>query len=80
MNDLLEERYRDAGLETHRVAEDPERVNLVGVRAGAGGGRSLILNGHIDTVPPVEADRGSAAAPGARRSSTGASTASARPT
>ena len=53
VNDLLEERYREAGLATHRVAEDPDRVNLVGVRAGAGGGRSLILNGHIDTVPPV---------------------------
>jgi acetylornithine deacetylase len=56
VNDVLEERYREAGLETHRVAEDPDRVNLVGVRAGAGGGRSLILNGHIDTVPPVEGD------------------------
>jgi acetylornithine deacetylase len=56
VNDALEERYREAGLETHRVAEDPDRVNLVGVRAGAGGGRSLILNGHIDTVPPVEGD------------------------
>ena len=53
-NDILEQRYRRAGLETHRVAEDPERLNLVGVRAGEGGGRSLILNGHVDTVPPVE--------------------------
>jgi acetylornithine deacetylase len=56
VNDVLEERYRTAGLETHRPAADPDRVNLVGVRAGAGGGRSLILNGHIDTVPPAEAD------------------------
>ena len=47
-----------AGLETHWVAEDPERQNLVGVRAGGGGGRSRCsLNGHIDTVPPAEADR-----------------------
>lgn len=28
------------------------RPNVVGVRRGAGGGRSLILNGHIDTVEP----------------------------
>jgi acetylornithine deacetylase len=56
VNDVLEERYREAGLATHRVAEHPDRVNLVGVRAGAGGGRSLILNGHVDTVPPVEGD------------------------
>lgn len=55
-NDILERRYAAAGLETHRPAVDPERSNLVGVRAGAGGGRSLILNGHVDTVPPVEAD------------------------
>jgi acetylornithine deacetylase len=53
VNDLLEERYRAAGLATHRPVHDPERVNLVGVRAGAGGGRSLIWNGHVDTVPPA---------------------------
>ena len=32
--------------------EAEQRANLVGVWEGAGGGRSLILNGHIDTVPP----------------------------
>ena len=26
--------------------------NIVGVRKGSGGGRSLILNGHVDVVPP----------------------------
>src|SRR5437899_1469983 len=55
-NELLRERYEQAGLETHWVAPDPERKNLVGVRKGAGGGRSLILNGHVDTVPPVDPD------------------------
>jgi acetylornithine deacetylase len=54
-NEVLHERYEAAGLETHWVASDPERRNLVGVRRGAGGGRSLIINGHVDTVPPVEA-------------------------
>lgn len=29
-----------------------DRPNVVGVRRGAGGGRSLLLNGHIDTVEP----------------------------
>src|SRR3989454_8204188 len=53
-NEVLRERYEQAGLETHWVAPDPERKNLVGVRRGRGGGRSLILNGHVDTVPPVE--------------------------
>ena len=54
VNDLLEERYRAAGLTTERVAADPARSNLVGVRPGTGGGRSLALNGHVDTVAPVE--------------------------
>ena len=31
-----------------------ERPNVVGVAKGSGQGRSLILNGHIDTVPPLE--------------------------
>ena len=53
-NEVLRERYEAAGLETHWVAADPERRNLVGIRRGAGGGRSLILNGHVDTVPPVD--------------------------
>ena len=53
-NEILRGRYEQAGLETHWVAEDPERKNLVGVRTGADGGRSLILNAHVDTVAPVE--------------------------
>ena len=28
-----------------------ERLNVVGTWAGSGGGRSLILNGHMDVVP-----------------------------
>ncbi|MEI7439488.1 MAG: M20/M25/M40 family metallo-hydrolase, partial [Thermoleophilia bacterium] len=54
VNDLLEESYRAAGLTVSRVAEDAERSNLVGIRKGTGGGRSLALNGHVDTVSPVE--------------------------
>jgi acetylornithine deacetylase len=57
VNEILQVLYADAGLETHWVAEDHERRNLVGIRRGSGGGRSLLLNGHIDTVPPTEADR-----------------------
>jgi acetylornithine deacetylase len=33
---------------THRLG--PDRVNVVGVLKGKGGGRSLMLNGHLDTV------------------------------
>lgn len=40
----------DLGLSTtvHRMA--PNRVNVLGVLAGEGGGRTLMLNGHTDTV------------------------------
>ena len=56
-NEILRERYEQAGLETHWVAPDPERRNLVGIRKGRNGsGRSLALNGHVDTVPPVDPD------------------------
>ncbi|MDO8185565.1 M20/M25/M40 family metallo-hydrolase [Conexibacter sp. JD483] len=50
---LLEQRYLALGLRTERVASDPVRPNLVATLAGAGDGRALILNGHVDTVPPV---------------------------
>jgi acetylornithine deacetylase/succinyl-diaminopimelate desuccinylase-like protein len=49
-NEVLRERLAGAELETTWVAPDPERRNLVAVRRGAGGGRSLVLNGHVDTV------------------------------
>ena len=44
--------YEAAGATIDMWAEEPGRDNLVGVVKGAGGGRSLIFNGHIDTVPP----------------------------
>ena len=41
---------RAAGLEVHLAEVRPGRPNVVGIAHGAGGGRSLLLNGHIDTV------------------------------
>jgi len=38
------------GLETRLYDVEPGRPNVVGVLKGSGGGRSLILNGHVDTV------------------------------
>lgn len=38
------------GLKTRLYDVEPGRTNVVGVLKGAGGGRSLILNGHMDTV------------------------------
>jgi len=39
-----------AGLEVELVETAPGRPNVVGIARGTGGGKSLILNGHMDTV------------------------------
>jgi len=44
------------GFQTYEVAPDPERVNLVALRKGHGGGRSLLFNGHVDTVAPFKCE------------------------
>ncbi len=40
----------DAGLEVDVVEAAPGRPSVVGTARGRGGGRSLMLNGHLDTV------------------------------
>jgi len=40
----------DLGLRVRTHHLGPKRVNVVGVLPGSGGGRSLMLNGHMDTV------------------------------
>lgn len=39
-----------AGLEVHVEEPVPGRPNVVGIARGRGGGKTLLLNGHIDTV------------------------------
>jgi|tagenome__1003787_1003787.scaffolds.fasta_scaffold20735981_2 acetylornithine deacetylase len=39
-----------AGLEVEVVEPEPGRPSVIGIARGSGGGRSLILNGHLDTV------------------------------
>ena len=41
---------RDAGLQVSVVEPVPGRPSVVGVLRGSGGGRSLMLNAHMDTV------------------------------
>ena len=41
---------RSLGLETIVYDVEPGRPNAVGVLKGGGGGRTLLLNGHTDTV------------------------------
>lgn len=46
------------GLEVHlEETELPGRRNVIGVARGGGGGRSLLLNGHLDTVGAAEVER-----------------------
>ncbi len=49
---FVAEVYRSLGAEVDVWAIEPGRENAVGVVKGAGGGRSLIYNGHVDVVPP----------------------------
>ena len=51
-NEALAELFAAAGTRNDLWEEEPGRANLVGVISGSGSGRSLIFNGHIDTVPP----------------------------
>jgi acetylornithine deacetylase len=54
--DLIAARLDAAGLEVHVEEAAPGRPNVVGIARGTGGGRSLILNGHTDTVGLLEPD------------------------
>ena len=50
-NEFLKPIMEGFGCKTDMFEKAPQRTNLVGTLKGTGGGRSLILNGHIDTVP-----------------------------
>jgi acetylornithine deacetylase len=49
---FLQHLYARAGADVDLFGLEPGRENCVGVLRGRGGGRSLILNGHVDVVPP----------------------------
>ena len=50
-NQYLAGHYRQLGVEVDLWEVEPKRANLAGVWRGTGGGKSLLFNGHIDTVP-----------------------------
>lgn len=52
VNTYLKPVMESFGLVTDMWEEEPGRANLVGICKGTSGGRSLIFNGHIDTVAP----------------------------
>jgi formylaminopyrimidine deformylase len=50
-NRFLERSLATMGFKVDLFEKEKERENLVGLLRGSSGGRSLILTGHIDTVP-----------------------------
>jgi acetylornithine deacetylase len=50
ISDYIEDWMKSLGLETTRYDVEQGRPNVVGVLRGAGGGKDLMLNGHMDTV------------------------------
>ncbi len=48
--DFIEGWAREAGLEAHRLEQTPDRPSVLVRASGTGGGRTLLLCGHIDTV------------------------------
>ncbi|SCE93438.1 acetylornithine deacetylase [Micromonospora viridifaciens] len=44
------------GFDVHRLEKRPGRPSLVAIAHGTGGGRSLMLNGHLDTVGTANYD------------------------
>jgi acetylornithine deacetylase len=48
--------YQEAGADPDYWEVEPQRTNVAAVYRGAGGGKSLIYNGHVDVVPPGQAE------------------------
>lgn len=52
--EFMAERMRALGLEAELQPVEDDRVNAIGRWRGAGGGSSLMFNGHVDTNPVTE--------------------------
>jgi acetylornithine deacetylase/succinyl-diaminopimelate desuccinylase-like protein len=51
---FIEAWLKQRGIECHKLEAQPGRPSLVGIVRGTGGGKSLMINGHIDTVSLAE--------------------------
>ena len=49
MAEWMAERFRERGLEVQWQQVEDGRANVLGTWAGAGGGPTLMFNGHLDT-------------------------------
>lgn len=50
----MQQWFHDQGIECQIQEAIPGRPNLIARLVGSGGGKSLLLNGHLDTVPPYD--------------------------
>lgn len=57
VNEFIANIYDRHGIEYDLWEEEKKRANLVGIIRGDGQGKSLILNGHVDVVPPGPASQ-----------------------
>ena len=72
---MMRDEMRDLGLEAELVPFGKAgRVNAVGRLPGKGGGKNLLFNGHVDTIPSPRAGRST---PGPGSSTSTSSTGSA---
>jgi acetylornithine deacetylase len=53
VGNAFSKRMSRLGLDVREMEVEHDRFNIVGTVRGAGGGRSLMLNGHLDTVGPM---------------------------
>src|SRR4051812_2976606 len=51
---FMVDRMREIGIDAQLQPVVGERVNAIGTLKGAGGGHSLLFNGHLDTNPATE--------------------------
>jgi acetylornithine deacetylase/succinyl-diaminopimelate desuccinylase family protein len=63
VNRALKPVMESCGLETDLWEVAKGRANLVGIWRGKGRGRSLLINGHVDVVPPGDMDKWTVAGP-----------------
>lgn len=52
--EYIKEVFDAEGIDCHIDPLEDGRANVVAVLKGTGGGRSLMFNGHMDTVPPYD--------------------------
>ena len=58
--EFMRDTFAGMGLQVQVQEIEPGRANVLGIRPGAGGGKTLMFNGHLDTSvlpPPAQIGR-----------------------